>query len=207
MNQQAARHNKVGVMRDRPSCDNMVTFLIISDHCFIVFSFFNLGRSKWESLSSALMPANVSATPPHAQFAKCNCFIHRIYSEILSHFKHKHNKVVQIIQIYFLLPIFFCNIFIIPANFISHCISHANIRNWNRKLIWSKISQIKLYFYRRNIRDMFLSTEIQSSRNILVSYNTIHNVVKKHENKNALFWRFLLSCLLFAYYFIYSVYR
>jgi len=53
------------------------------------------------------MPADVSAAPPHAQFAKCNCVIHRIYSEILSHFKRKYNKVVQIIQIYFLLPIFF----------------------------------------------------------------------------------------------------
>ena len=26
-------------MRDSPSCDNMVTFLMISDHCFILFSF------------------------------------------------------------------------------------------------------------------------------------------------------------------------
>ena len=26
-------------MRDSPSCDNMVTFLMISDHCFIFFSF------------------------------------------------------------------------------------------------------------------------------------------------------------------------
>ena len=39
ISQQTARHSRSGVIRDSPSCDNMVTFLRISDHCFILISF------------------------------------------------------------------------------------------------------------------------------------------------------------------------
>ena len=91
MNQQSARHRRSGVINDSPSCESIVTFRRISDHCFNIILLFH-------------------------QFLSIISIAH---SQILTHLFIFHNAFVQFIQIFLVFSKSFCQYYIILVFLLS----------------------------------------------------------------------------------------